>query len=284
MSRHFDELLDKSIDIWFAEDIGDGDHTTLSTIPEKATGEAVLLSKDTGIIAGIDIASRIYKKFDPGLRLKELVPDGSRIKPGDIIFNVSGSVRSILQTERIILNVVQRMSGVATQTLEYVTMLDGFHSRVLDTRKTTPGMRYAEKEAVRLGGGLNHRFGLFDMILIKDNHIDFAGGISNAIRQATEYIKLHGHKMKVEVEARNLSDVDEILHAGGVDRILLDNFTPQLTTTALSMIAGRLETESSGGITKENMRTYAATGVDFISVGALTHQIKSLDISLKATF
>ncbi|HYW94794.1 MAG TPA: carboxylating nicotinate-nucleotide diphosphorylase [Bacteroidales bacterium] len=284
MKHHFNELLDKSIDIWFAEDIGDGDHTTLSTIPKEASGKAELLAKDTGIIAGIFVASRIYKKFDPSLVLREIISDGSAINPGDIVFEVSGKVRSILQTERLVLNVMQRLSGVATQTHEYVRLLDGFHTRVLDTRKTTPGLRYAEKEAVRLGGGMNHRVGLFDMILIKDNHIDFAGGIRKAIRQAKEYLERHGKDLKIEVEARSLADVDEILREGGVQRILLDNFTPELTKTALNMIAGRVETESSGGITKETMRSYAAAGVDFISVGALTHQIKSLDLSLKAAF
>ncbi len=284
MKHHFDDLLDQSIDIWFAEDIGDGDYTTLSTIPEEARGKAQLLVKDSGIIAGVFIASRIYAKFDPSLSLRVIIPDGSVIRPGDIIYEVSGSVRSILQTERLVLNVMQRLSGVATQTREYVRLLEGFKTRILDTRKTTPGMRYGEKEAVKLGGGFNHRVGLFDMILIKDNHIDFAGGISNAIRQAKEYLKEHGKDLQIEIEARSLGDVDEILRVGGVDRILLDNFTPELTRTAVGMIAGRLETESSGGITKETMREYAAAGVDFISVGALTHQIKSLDLSLKAAF
>ena len=284
MKHHFDDLLDQSIDIWFAEDIGDGDYTTLSTIPEEARGKAQLLVKDSGIIAGVFIASRIYAKFDPSLSLRVIIPDGSVILPGDIIYEVSGSVRSILQTERLVLNVMQRLSGVATQTREYVRLLEGFKTRILDTRKTTPGMRYGEKEAVKLGGGFNHRVGLFDMILIKDNHIDFAGGISNAIRQAKEYLKEHGKDLQIEVEARSLGDVDEILRVGGADRILLDNFTPELTRKAVGMIAGRLETESSGGITKETMREYAAAGVDFISVGALTHQIKSLDLSLKAAF
>ncbi len=284
MKHHFDDLLDQSIDIWFAEDIGDGDYTTLSTIPEEARGKAQLLVKDSGIIAGVFIASRIYAKFDPSLSLRVIIPDGSVIRPGDIIYEVSGSVRSILQTERIVLNAMQRLSGVATQTREYVRLLEGFKTRILDTRKTTPGMRYGEKEAVKLGGGFNHRVGLFDMILIKDNHIDFAGGISNAIRQAKGYLKEHGKNLQIEIEARSLDDVDEILRVGGVDRILLDNFTPELTRTAVGMIAGRLETESSGGITKETMREYAAAGVDFISVGALTHQIKSLDLSLKAAF
>ncbi len=282
--HHFDELLNKSIDIWFAEDIGEGDHTTLSTIPENAGGKASLLAKDKGIIAGIFLASRIYKRFDPSLTLKEIIPDGSPIKPGDIIYEISGSVRSILQTERLVLNVLQRLSGVATQTRQYVDLLEGFNTRILDTRKTTPGMRYAEKEAVRLGGGHNHRAGLFDMILIKDNHIDFAGGITNAVRQAKEYLKKQGKNVKIEVEARSLDDVDEIIRVGGIDRILLDNFTPELTRTALEIIAGRMETESSGGITKKNMQMYAAAGVDFISVGALTHQIQSLDLSLKASF
>jgi nicotinate-nucleotide pyrophosphorylase (carboxylating) len=284
MNPHFDELTDHSIDLWIAEDIGEGDHTTFSTIPPEATGKAVLLAKSKGIVAGIEPASKVIYRFDPELRLTLLMPDGSAVNSGDRVFEVSGSVRSILQTERLVLNIIQRMSGIASQTREYVQLLEGFSTRILDTRKTTPGLRYLEKEAVRLGGGVNHRFGLYDMILIKDNHIDFAGGITQAIRKTREYLTEHNLSLKIEVEARSLKDVEEILAEGGIDRILLDNFTPEKTLEAVSFIGGRVQTESSGNITRENIRRYAECGVDYISVGALTHQIKSLDFSLKAFF
>jgi len=282
MNQHFDQLIEQSIDIWFVEDIEEGDHTTLSTIPETAFGKAKLLAKDDGVIAGIDIAQKVMRRFDPSLKSTIFIPDGSKIKNGDIVFEIEGSARSILQTERLILNLLQRLSGVATQTRIYADLLSGLKTKVLDTRKTTPGLRFLEKEAVRLGGGLNHRFGLFDMILIKDNHIDFAGGIEIAIRQSKSYLKENNKILKIEVEARSLSDVEKILLEGGVDRILLDNFTTQQTREAVELINGRTETESSGGITLETIRSYAECGVDFISVGALTHQIKSLDLSLSA--
>ncbi|MCK4921503.1 MAG: carboxylating nicotinate-nucleotide diphosphorylase [Bacteroidales bacterium] len=282
MNQYFEQLINQSIDIWFSEDIGEGDHTTLSTIPENITGKAKLLVKDNGVIAGIDIAQKVMKIFDPSLSSKVFIPDGSTIKNGDIVFEIEGSARSILQTERLILNLLQRLSGVATQTRIYADALSGLKTKVLDTRKTTPGLRILEKEAVRLGGGINHRVGLFDMILIKDNHIDFAGGIEIAIRQCKSYLKEKNKDLKIEVEARSISDVDKILLEGGVDRILLDNFTIQQTREAVKIINGRTQTESSGGITLSTIRSYAECGVDFISVGALTHQIKSLDLSLKA--
>jgi nicotinate-nucleotide pyrophosphorylase (carboxylating) len=284
MKPYSNDLLDQSINIWLAEDIRDGDHTSLSIIPEKAKGKARLLVKDSGVIAGIFAAERVLQHFDSSLNINIFIPDGSAVKFGDIAFELYGSVRSILQTERLILNLLQRLSGVATQTREYADLIKDYKTKILDTRKTTPGLRYLEKEAVNLGGGINHRFGLYDMILIKDNHIDFAGGIEKAIASSRKYLLNNNLDLKIEVEARSLEDIRKILNTGGVDRILIDNFTPELTLEAVKLIDGRMETESSGGITKENIRDYAACGVDFISVGALTHQIKSLDLSLKAFF
>jgi len=284
MKKHFKDLLAESIEIWFREDIGDGDHTTLATIPEDTTGKARLVSKDHGIIAGISIAEHVYHRFDPDLKMNCLIPDGSEIHPGNIVFEITGRVRSILQMERLVLNILQRMSGIATQTSEYMKLIEGLPTKILDTRKTTPGFRYIEKEAVRLGGAENHRVGLFDMILIKDNHIDFAGGIEQAIRQSKKYLEKTGKTLKIEIEARNMSDVERIMKEGGIDIILLDNFTLEQTRTAVNFINHRVQTESSGKITRENIREYASCGVDFISVGALTHQIKSLDLSLKAIY
>jgi len=284
MRAHSDKHLNVLIDLWLDEDIGDGDHTTLSTIPADAYGKAKLLAKQEGIIAGVRIAVEIFKRFDPGLKTNILIPDGSPIKPGDIVFEVNGLVRTILQTERLVLNVMQRMSGVATQTHNYVKKLDGLKTKILDTRKTAPGMRLLEKEAVKLGGGENHRIGLYDMILIKDNHIDFAGGITNALQWTRKYLDENKKDLKIVIEARSLNDIREILANGGADRILIDNFTPALTREAVALVAGACQTESSGGITLENIREFAECGVDFISVGALTHQIKSLDLSLKAAF
>lgn len=266
----------------FLEDIGDGDHTSLSTIPENAQGKAQLLVKEAGILAGVEVAGLIFKHFDPDLKMETLLKDGAGIKPGDVAFIVSGKVLSILQCERLVLNVMQRMSGVATQTGIYADRLKGLKTKVLDTRKTTPGMRLLDKAAVKIGGGENHRIGLYDMILIKDNHIDFAGGIENAILSAQKYLKAKNKTLKIEVEARSLDDVRRILATGGVDRIMLDNFSPENTRKAVELIHGKTETESSGGITLETLREYAECGVDYISVGALTHQIKSLDLSLKA--
>ncbi len=276
--------LDSAIDRWFAEDIGTGDHTTRGTIPGEATGSAVMLAKEEGIVAGIRVAERIFHRMDRDLKLEISMEDGQPIVPGDIILRVTGKVHSILQCERLVLNVMQRMSGIATATREYVRLVEGTGARVIDTRKTTPGLRLLEKEAVRLGGGTNHRSGLHDMVLIKDNHIDFAGGIRQAIRAVTGYLDTHHLDLPVEVETRSLRDVEEVLSAGGVDRIMLDNFTVEQTREAVKLVAGRYETESSGGITRETIRGYAECGVDYISVGALTHHIKSLDLSLKAEF
>jgi nicotinate-nucleotide pyrophosphorylase (carboxylating) len=272
------------IDQWFKEDIGDGDHTTLSIIPGSARGAAKLLVKENGILAGMEIARLIFHKFDEQLSLKWLLNDGSRVKSGDIAFIVKGSVRSILQSERLVLNVMQRMSGIATETSKYVHALAGTNTKVLDTRKTTPGFRFFEKEAVRIGGGVNHRIGLYDMILIKDNHIDFAGGIIQAVESAEAYLKNKQLDLKIEIEVRSIEDLKIVLQSNKVHRIMLDNFSLEKTREALKLIDGRVETESSGAITLSNVRDYAECGVDYISVGALTHQIKSLDLSLKADF
>ena len=275
-------MIDRLIDLAFAEDIGDGDHTTLSCIPEDAMGKSKLLIKEPGVLAGVEIAKEIFHRFDPTMQVEVMMEDGSEVKPGDVAMVVTGKVRSLLQTERLMLNVMQRMSGIATMTRRYVKQLEGTHTRVLDTRKTTPGMRMLEKEAVKIGGGVNHRIGLFDMILLKDNHVDFAGGIDKAIHRAKEYCKEKGKDLKIEIEVRNLDELQQVLDLGGVDRIMFDNFTPELTRKAVEMVGGRYETESSGGITFDTLRQYAETGVDFISVGALTHSVKGLDMSFKA--
>ena len=277
-----DELIERLIDLSFAEDIGDGDHTTLSSIPADAMGKNMLLIKEDGVLAGVDMALRIFHRFDPTLQVEVLMKDGAEVKKGDIAMYVTGSVRSLLQTERLMLNVMQRMSGIATMTRRYVRQLEGTKTRVLDTRKTTPGMRIMEKEAVRIGGGTNHRIGLFDMILLKDNHVDFAGGIQKAILRAQEYCKEKGKDLKIEIEVRSLDELQQVLDLGGVQRIMFDNFTPEVTRKAVEMVAGRYETESSGGITFDTLRDYALCGVDFISVGALTHSVKGLDMSFKA--
>ena len=277
-----DELIERLIDLSFAEDIGDGDHTTLSSIPADAMGKNMLLIKEDGVLAGVDMALRIFYRFDPTLQVEVLINDGAEVKKGDIAMYVTGSVRSLLQTERLMLNVMQRMSGIATMTRRYVRQLEGTNTRVLDTRKTTPGMRIMEKEAVRIGGGTNHRIGLFDMILLKDNHVDFAGGIQKAILRAQEYCKEKGKDLKIEIEVRSLDELQQVLDLGGVQRIMFDNFTPEVTRKAVEMVAGRYETESSGGITFDTLRDYALCGVDFISVGALTHSVKGLDMSFKA--
>ena len=276
--------LDKAIDLWFDEDIREGDHTTLSTIPNAASGSAILHVKQKGIIAGIEVAERVFKRFDPLVELNIFMKDGHPISPGDQVFKVNGRVHTILQCERLVLNIMQRMSGIATSTREYVQLLEGTGTRILDTRKTTPGFRMLEKEAVRLGGGVNHRFGLFDMILIKDNHIDFAGGIEEAIQGTVSYLEQNRLDLIIVVETRTLEDVEKVLGIGKAHRIMLDNFNIPMTREAVAMIAGRMETESSGGITRESIRDYAECGVDYISVGALTHQVRSLDLSLKAIF
>jgi nicotinate-nucleotide pyrophosphorylase (carboxylating) len=276
--------LDRAIDLWFREDIGDGDHTTFSTIPPDVTGAAKLLVKEKGILAGVRVAERIFRRFDNNIEMEQLLNDGDPIAPGDVAFRVCGKVHTILQCERLVLNVMQRMSGIATSTSSYVDMLEGTGTRILDTRKTTPGMRMLEKEAVKLGGGVNHRFGLHDMILIKDNHIDFAGGIRQAIRGTQHYLKAKGMELEIVVEVRSLEDIKEAISMGGIHRILLDNFSLEMTRKAVELVDGRVETESSGGITKRTIRDYAECGVDYISVGALTHRIGSLDLSLKAEF
>ena len=277
-----DELEDRLIDLAFAEDIGDGDHTTLCCIPEEAMGRSHLLIKEDGILAGVEVAKKVFARFDPTLQVEVLINDGAKVKKGDIAMVVSGKTRSLLQTERLMLNIMQRMSGIATMTNKYVERLAGTHTHVLDTRKTTPGMRMLEKQAVKIGGGVNHRIGLFDMILLKDNHVDFSGGISNAINRCHEYLNAKGLNLKIEIEVRNFDELQQVMDCGGVDRIMLDNFSAENTTKAVEMIAGKYETESSGGITFDTIRDYAECGVDYISVGALTHSVKGLDMSFKA--
>lgn len=272
----------KLIPIWFAEDIGDGDHTTLSCIPSTARGKSQLIIKEKGILAGVEVAREIFNYFDPQLTMDIFIHDGASVASGDVAFVVEGKVRSLLQTERLMLNIMQRMSGIATRTNEYVKLLEGTKTRILDTRKTTPGLRLLEKEAVRIGGGTNHRIGLFDMILLKDNHVDFAGGIKNAIQQSKDYLVKTNKDLKIEIEVRNFDELQEVLNTGGVDRIMLDNFSVEDTKKAVQLINGKYETESSGGITFATLREYALCGVDYISVGALTHSVKSLDISFKA--
>lgn len=278
-----DELINDLLTLAFAEDLGDGDHTTLSTIPADAMGRSRLIIKEKGILAGVDIARKVFNFVDPSIKMEVMIEDGAEVKPGDIAFVCEGPVRSLLIAERTMLNIMQRMSGVATMTRRYADELKGLRTRVLDTRKTTPGMRMLEKEAVKIGGGVNHRIGLFDMILIKDNHIDFAGGIEKAVERAREYCKANGKEdLKIEVEVRSLDDIRKVLAMGGVDRIMFDNFTPELTREAVALVDGKVETESSGGITFDTLRAYGETGVDFISVGALTHSVKGLDMSFKA--
>lgn len=280
--KNKEELIDDLLELAFAEDIGDGDHTTNSTIPEDAKGRSRLIIKEDGIVAGVKMAERVLHKIDPEIKINVLIPDGSKVKKGDIVFTAEGKTRSLLIAERTLLNIMQRMSGIATMTNKYQERLNGLKTKVLDTRKTTPGMRIMEKEAVKIGGGENHRIGLFDMILIKDNHIDFAGGIDKAVERAKEYCKINNKDLKIEVEARTLADVRKLTAMEGVDRIMFDNFTPELTAEAVKIVDGKKETESSGGITIENLRDYGETGVDFISVGALTHSVKGLDMSFKA--
>lgn len=277
-----DELIESLLNNAFAEDIGDGDHTTLCCIPASAKGKAKLLVKEPGILAGVEIAKKVFHKFDPELKMEIFINDGAEVKPGDIAFTVEGKTQSLLQTERTVLNLMQRMSGIATTTNKYVKRLEGLHTRVLDTRKTTPGLRLIEKQAVKIGGGVNHRIGLFDMILLKDNHVDFAGGLENAITKAKEYLKEKNKDLKIEIEVRNMQELEEVMRIGGVDRIMLDNFNIEQTKEAVKRIGGKYETESSGGITFDTLRDYAECGVDFISVGALTHSVKGLDLSLKA--
>ena len=276
------ELEDRLIDLAFAEDIGDGDHTTLCCIPETAMGKSHLLIKEEGILAGVEVAKKVFNRFDPTMQVEVLIGDGAHVKVGDVAMVVTGKTRSLLQTERLMLNIMQRMSGIATMTNRYVERLKGTNTRILDTRKTTPGLRMLEKQAVKIGGGVNHRIGLFDMILLKDNHVDFAGGITNAIDRCHAYLQEKGLDLKIEIEVRNFDELNQVLTHGGVNRIMLDNFSVSNTKKAVDIIAGRYETESSGGITYDTIRDYAEQGVDFISVGALTHSVKGLDMSFKA--
>lgn len=276
------QLIDQFIINALKEDVGDGDHTSLATIPAGTTGKAKLLVKDNGILAGVELAAEIFRVVDAQLKLTIFLNDGATVKYGDIAFEVEGDAQSILKAERLVLNCMQRMSGIATVTDEIVDLLKGTNTKVLDTRKTTPGIRYLEKWAVRIGGGVNHRFGLYDMILIKDNHVDYAGGIREAIEGARNYLAANNKKLAIEIEVRNLEELEEVLQTGGIDRILLDNFNFSDLSDAVDMIEGRYITEASGGITVDNIRAYAETGVDYISVGALTHSVKSLDLSLKA--
>jgi nicotinate-nucleotide pyrophosphorylase (carboxylating) len=267
-----------------AEDIGEGDHTSMSCIPENATGSARLLVKEPGILAGTDVARMVFERVDPGLIFLKDIDDGSKISPGDIVFTVEGKARSILMAERLSLNILQRMSAIATRTAHYVSLIEGTNARILDTRKTTPNLRVLEKNAVKAGGGYNHRMGLYDMIMIKDNHVDFAGGIKKAISQSNQYLKEKNLDIPIEIEVRNLEELREVLEMGNIHRIMFDNFTLADLAKGVELVDGRFETEASGGITENTIRDVALTGVDFISVGALTHNIKSLDMSLKAVF
>nr|WP_319401933.1 carboxylating nicotinate-nucleotide diphosphorylase [uncultured Carboxylicivirga sp.] len=276
------ELINTFIDLAIKEDIGDGDHSSRSCIPQEATGKVKLLVKEEGVLAGVEVGISIFNKIDPDIKIEKLINDGALITPGDIVLKAEGKVWALLQAERLVLNVMQRMSGIATRTSEYVKRLEGTSTRVLDTRKTTPGMRILEKEAVRIGGGVNHRMGLYDMVMLKDNHIDFAGGIEKAVASVQQYLKQNNKDLKIEVEVRNFEELNEVLRVGGIHRIMLDNFSTEDTKKAVELIGRRYETESSGGITIDTLRNYAECGVDYISVGALTHHIKSLDLSLKA--
>ena len=278
-----EHLINNLIDLAFAEDVGEGDHTTLCSIPVDAMGKATLIIKEAGILAGVEIGVKVFHTLDPQLKIEVLIKDGSKVSVGDVVFTVEGKVQSILQAERTMLNIMQRMSGIATETNKYVELIAGTKAKVLDTRKTTPGMRILEKQAVKLGGGENHRIGLFDMILLKDNHIDFAGGIEKAITREKKYLKVNNKSLKIEIEVRDFEELNEVLCVGGVDRIMLDNFTPENTNKAVELVNNRFELESSGNITSNTIRSYAETGVDYISVGALTHSVKGLDMSLLAT-
>ncbi len=278
----FDAYLNDFIDRCIKEDVGDGDHTSLSCIPSDATGRAQLIIKEDGILAGVDVARKVFLHLDKDFKFEQILKDGDHVKKGDIAFRVEGRTQTLLMAERLVLNIMQHMSGIATMTGRYVERLKGLKTNVIDTRKTTPGMRLLDKMAVKIGGGGNHRIGLFDMILLKDNHVDFAGGIDKAINRAHDYLKSKGKNLKIEIEVRNFDELEQVLSIGGVDRIMLDNFTPEMTRKAVEMIGGRFETESSGGITIDTLRDYAECGVDFISVGALTHHVGSLDMSLKA--
>lgn len=277
-------MLEQIIDNALREDIGEGDHSTLACVPEDAKGTARLLIKEDGVLAGVELAEKIFKRFDPTLEIDIFIKDGSTVKVGDVAFEVRGSSRSILSTERLVLNFMQRMSGIASQTNRICSLIAGTGAKLLDTRKTTPGIRYMEKWAVRIGGGYNHRFALYDMIMLKDNHIDYAGGIRPAIERTHEYLRSNGKQLKIEVEVRNEKELREVIEVEGVDRIMLDNFSPEEIRRVLPLIPSNFETEASGGITETNIRAYAETGIQYISVGALTHSVKSMDMSLKAAY
>lgn len=279
MDKQIIELFIKNA---IAEDLGDGDHTSLSTIPADAVGKAKLIIKEEGILAGLELALEIFNHIDPSLQINVFLKDGAEVKFGDIAFTVEGNTHSILLAERLVLNCMQRMSGIATKTNRIVKVLEPYHTKVLDTRKTTPGLRYLEKLAVKIGGGVNHRIGLYDMILIKDNHVDYAGGIANAIHAANDYLKQKQKQLEIEIEVRNFEELEEVLATGSVNRIMLDNFKPDALKKAVERIGGQYKTEASGGIVEAEIPAYAATGVDYISMGALTHSVKSLDMSLKA--
>lgn len=277
-------MLDEIIKNALLEDIGEGDHSTLACVPKDAKGTAKLLVKEDGILAGVEVAKRIYELYDPTLVIQFFKKDGDTIQKGEIAFVINGLSQSILSTERLVLNIMQRMSGIATQTANILKVIEGCSTKLLDTRKTTPGIRYLEKMAVKIGGGENHRFALYDMIMLKDNHVDYAGGIKPAIEKTKEYLIANNKCLRIEIEVRNMDELKEVIEIGGVDRIMLDNFSPSLLKEALLIIPQKYETEASGGITIDTIRSYAETGVQFISVGALTHSVKSLDLSLKATF
>lgn len=276
--------IDEIVRLALAEDLGDGDHTSMATVPENARGEAVLLAKEEGVLAGIEVAREVFLQVDPETEIEVFIKDGSKIMPGDEVLLVKGRSRSLLSSERTALNFIQRMSGIATYTNKVVKIIDGLHSTLLDTRKTTPCNRAVEKLAVKIGGGSSHRFGLFDMIMIKDNHVDYAGGIKNAVEATHKYLKENNKNLKIELEVRNFDELNEAMEVGGIDRVMLDNFNPADLSKALKIVNGKYETEASGGININTIREFAKTGVDFISVGALTHQITSLDLSLKARF
>ena len=273
-----DEIVKQAL----IEDLGDGDHTSLATIPDNAARKAQLIAKQNGILAGVNVAVKVFKTIDPNIQIEIVKKDGNIIREGDLVLVVEGNAQSILSAERTALNFIQRMSGIATFTYKMVRKLDGLKTKILDTRKTTPCNRAVEKMAVQIGGGHNHRFGLYDMIMIKDNHVDFAGGIAKAIMATNEYLSNNNKDLKIEIEVRNFQELNEAIDTGGIDRIMLDNFSPEDLLMAVQIINNKYETEASGGITIDNIREYAETGVDFVSVGALTHQIKSLDLSLKA--
>lgn len=277
-------MINEIIDNALREDLGDGDHSSLACVPENAQGKATLYVKDDGVLAGVELAQLIFQRYDSNLKMEIFIQDGTEVKKGDIAFTLTGSSRSILATERLVLNFMQRMSGIATQTRQIVKLIEGTSVQLLDTRKTTPGIRFMEKWAVRIGGGGNHRFALYDMIMLKDNHVDYAGGIKPAIERTNQYLKTTGRDLKIEIEVRNEQELKEVLEVGNVDRIMLDNFTPERIKAVINTIPAQYETEASGGITLENIRGYAETGVQFISVGALAHSFKSLDMSLKADF